>query len=271
MLRRFFAWNRVICDRIEDWLPRSFTVSFNRAYEAVMREVMAEASVKSVLDIGGGKKCFVAGMRVPEQGTRIVAIDVDEGELRQNRDVDAKVVGDVTVGLPFGDSSFDIVTSRSLLEHLSDNEAFARHAARVLRPRGYFVHLCPGKLAPFAVINQILPNAVARKLLYYFQPSFELECGFRAYYDRTYFSGMKGILERNGFEVVEIRRRYYQSIYFNFFVPFYLLSLLYDMVVAGLGVKNLASQLLIVARRAAVEPAFEAAPVSAPAERARSA
>lgn len=251
MLRRFFEWNRRVCDRIEDWLPPSFTVNFNRVYEAVVRDAMNAQPGQLVLDIGGGKKCFVAGMRLPGAGTRIVAIDIDEGELRQNNDVDARLVGDVTKGLPFRDQTFDIVTSRSLLEHLSDTEAFARHAVRVLRPGGYFIHLCPGKFAPFAMINHVLPNAAARRLLYYFHPSYEQDCGFRAFYDRTYYSAMKGILERSGFEVVEIRRRYYQSIYFNFFVPFYLISLLYDMTARTLGARNLASQLLIVARRRA--------------------
>jgi len=250
VLAEFFNWNRRVCEWIEEHvLPVGFTRSFNRAYEAVMEDAMAERPDQSVLDIGGGKKCFVAGLRKPECNTRIVALDVDEDELRLNEDVDARLVGDATRALPFGRNSFDIVTSRSLLEHLADTGAFIRDAERVLKPGGRFIHLCPGKFAPFAMFNHMLPDAVARRLLYAFHPNFEAECGFKAFYDGTYPSAMARKLESSGFEIVEIRRRYYQSIYYNFFVPLYLVFVLYDLAVYALGIRDLAAQLLIIARK----------------------
>ncbi len=60
---------------------------------------------------------------------------------------------------------------------------------------------------------------------------------------------MHRLLEDNGFEIVHRELRYYQSIYYTFFVPLYLLMVLYDLIVWKLGVENLACQMLFVARK----------------------
>ncbi len=44
------------------------------------------------------------------------------------------------------------------MEHLHDNAAFSRKFARALRPGGVMVHTFPCKFAPFALIDQLLPN-----------------------------------------------------------------------------------------------------------------
>lgn len=248
-LQSFFRYNRSICEKIEDRLPQAMTLSFNRLYEATVREAMNDSPGKVVVDIGGGKKCFVSEFRNSNLDTRIYAFDISESELRLNTGVDGKVVSDVTAALPLAGKSVDLMTSRSLMEHLSDTGAFMAHAYGVLKRGGYFIHLCPGKFTPFALINQILPPSIARRILYFFHPNFADECGFRAFYNKTYYSGVKRNLENAGFRVVEIRTRYYQSIYYTFFVPLYLTVLLYDWIVYALGIRNLAAQLLIVATK----------------------
>lgn len=267
MLQWFFRLNRAACDWIEDRLPAAFTRSFNRLYEAIVATEMNRLPGRSVLDIGGGKQCFIAAFRDPDRNPTIVALDIAEAELRLNAQVEDRVVGDATKGLPFADASFDIITSRSLLEHLSDTAGFFRNAQAVLRPGGSFIHLCPGKFAPFALCNQLLPDRLAQRLLYFFQPDFRAECGFKAYYDGTHYEGIRRRLEQAGFTDIRIHLRYYQSIYFDFFVPLYLVSLAWDLAAWALGARNLASQLIVVAQK----PAAEAAPAAPEREHAQAA
>lgn len=47
--------------------------------------------------------------------------------------------------LPFGDNSFDLVVSTSVLEHVRNKEEVFREVRRVLKPGGYAVHQFPGK------------------------------------------------------------------------------------------------------------------------------
>lgn len=248
-MERFINWNKRHSEWIESKLPKSFTVSFNRLYEQTASELMNQTLAKIVLDVGGGKKCFIANFRDPAIGTKIYAADILEEDLRVNADADGKMVVDATQTLPFADNSIDLITSRSVMEHLVDTGAFMREAHRILKPGGYFINLCPGKFAPFAVINQLLPPKLAHAALDFFHPSFSDDCGFKAYYNKTYHRGVEKNLSIAGFSFIEIKNRYYQSIYFNFFTPIYLISLTYDLINKFIGIKSLSSQLLIIAKK----------------------
>jgi ubiquinone/menaquinone biosynthesis C-methylase UbiE len=203
-----------------------------------------------VVDVGGGKACPFAHFRKEGSRTRIVAVDCSEEELRENEDVDEKVVADVTRGLPFPDASVDMVVSRSVLEHLRDVRSFVAEARRVLKEGGYFIHLFPCRFAPFAVINRALPHAVSRKILYSLVPETKGIGGFPAVYRDCYHSAMRRVLEDGGFEIEEMITSYYQSPYFSFFLPLYLLSAAYEALVRALGAKNLCAYLLVVAKKA---------------------
>jgi hypothetical protein len=52
-----------------------------------------------------------------------------------------------------------------------------------------------------------------------------------------------------GFELERVELRYYQSIYYKFFVPLFFLFLCYDLIVWGLSANKLCSQMLIIGRR----------------------
>lgn len=249
MLRKFFDANRRLCDWIEDRLPRDFTLNYNRLFVDTVAAKINRTSGKIVVDVGAGKTCHFLSKLGAESRPVLIGVDVAEEEIRDNGDLAMRIVGDVARGPLFRTDSIDFLVSRSVVEHLPDNAAFVAHSARALRSGGYFIHLFPGRYAPFAVINRLLPDAVARALLYFFFPEFRDPCGFKAFYDRCYYSAMAKALTDNGLVVESIHLRYYQSLYFKFFAPFYLISLLYDLLVYWSGFKNLGSQLLVVATK----------------------
>ncbi len=45
--------------------------------------------------------------------------------------------------LPYGDSSFDVVFNKSLIEHLNNPENFMREAYRILKPEGRLITMTP--------------------------------------------------------------------------------------------------------------------------------
>jgi SAM-dependent methyltransferase len=185
----------------------------------------------------------------------IIGVDRSGHELRLNPDLALKVVADAAADeFPFRDESLDLIVSRSVVEHLRNNEVFFASCARVLRPGGALIHTFPCKFAPFSLINQFLPNALARRLLAYLHPQWKEECGFPAFYDRCYFSAVQQLLERNGFRDPRFEFRYYQSIYFDFFLPLYALMLLYDLTCWMMGVRNLACGILVTAEQPAGNP-----------------
>lgn len=243
-LQGIFQTNRAIARNFIKYLPQASIHPF-KAYEKVVIQYMFSFKRPVILDIGGGAECFFSKYKPP--GSRIICLDISPEQLALNRDADELLVADATQEIPLPDASVDLVVSRAVMEHLDSPQAFLQHSYRVLKPGGYGIHVFPCKFAPFAMINSLLPSALSRKILFYFQPDFREKGGFPAYYRHCYYSGIKRLLHESGFQIKEIRDYHSQSVYFDFFLPFFLLSALYEIFT--LPIKNLASFLLVVARK----------------------
>jgi SAM-dependent methyltransferase len=250
LLARFLAANRRMSSAIEAHLPAPFTQHLHTLYKMEVAAAINTRPGQAVFDIGGGKDCpFLPFVKEPGAHL-IVALDRSDHELRLNRDLDNKIVADAASReFPFRDASADLIVSRSVVEHLHDSAVFFENCARVLRPGGLLIHTFPCKFAPFSLLNQTLPNRVTRRLLAYLHPQWEDECGFLAFYDHCSYSGIRTLLNRTGFQNPQFVFRYYQSIYFDFFVPFYILMLAYDLIAWGLGIRNLACAILVTAEQ----------------------
>jgi SAM-dependent methyltransferase len=256
LLARFIAANRRMSRAVEASLPTLFKRHLFTLYKYKVAEYVNRRPGQVVIDVGGGKECpFLPFIKDPGAHL-IVAVDSSDPELRLNPDLDHKIVADAAArGLPFRDGSADLIASRSVVEHLHDNEMFFANCARALRPGGVLIHTFPCRFAPFALINQLLPNQLTRRLLAYFHPQWQDECGFLAYYDHCYFAAVRALIEHNGFQNPSFTFRYYQSIYFDFCFPLYIVMLVYDLFTWIFCIRNLACALLLTAERGPTAPA----------------
>lgn len=244
----FFDANRRASVRIGERLPQA-KLDIEALFDDMVVERMSAAPGLVVADVGAGRSSPFARRRDPRLGTKIVAVDSSAEELALNTEVDEKRVADVTAQLPFGDEEVDIVSSRSTIEHLADVEGFVRESARVLRPGGYAIHLFASKFAPYALINQALPDEASARIVTFLRPGTVGKLGFPAVYDNSYDSAFRRVLERNGFDVERIHYGWYQSEYFAFLVPLFAVSALYELAVSKAGAHDLAARLLVIARK----------------------
>jgi SAM-dependent methyltransferase len=249
ILRTFVLANKRVSRAIEPRLPQAKFEIDGHYDRTVARYLNGLSGAAVAVDFGSGKECRFARYRSPGADVRIVGVDISETELAENQDVDEKRVADGTAGLPFDVAEIDLVASRYVLEHLADTERFIADSGRVLKPGGYSIHLFASKYAPASILNGVLPPPVSNRLLDLVHPECSGVIGFRAYYDETYPSGLASLLKRHGFEVVDIAVNYYQSHYYSFFVPLYVLNALYEMLVQAIRLENLAARAMIVARK----------------------
>ena len=247
MLREFVRLNSRVCSVIERYLPQA-KQNMSSLYEEVVAKHMLELERNSVIvDVGGGEKCAFAEFKPAR--SRIIAVDSSEQELCQNQDVDETRVADATKGLPFRDNEVDMVVSKHVLEHLHDIKGFVLEANRILKINGYFIHFFPARYALFAIVNRLIPGRLAQRLVHSFLPETKGTRRFRAYYDRCFYSGFRSLLSEAGFQVDKVYVSYYQSHYFSFFVPLFLLSSFYELLLYCISPKDLAACLLVVARK----------------------
>jgi ubiquinone/menaquinone biosynthesis C-methylase UbiE len=249
MLRKFFALNHRLCKAIEPHLPQT-RPGPSRVYRELVARYMNARGNQLIVDVGGGKRCPFARYRDEELGNTIVAVDASEDEMKGNQDVDEKRVANVAEGLPFKRNEVDIVASRYVLEHLEDVERFVSLSHEVLKEHGYSIHLLPSKFAPFALLNQLLSARLAQRIQFFIYPETRGGRGFVAYYDKCYYSALRDVLAKHGFRIVDARFNYYQSHYFTFFAPLYILSCAYELLLRAIGAKNLSPYLIFVAQKA---------------------
>jgi ubiquinone/menaquinone biosynthesis C-methylase UbiE len=226
------------------YLPLGGASAF-QVYEDTVISYMTRIFAPVILDVGGGTECCFSAFKPP--GGRILCLDVSQQQLANNRDADELVLADATKEIPLPDASVDLIVSRAVIEHMESPQDFFRHSYRVLKPGGCCIHVFPCKLALFAIINRLLPQTLSRKILFYFKPDSREKGGFPAYYHKCYYTKIRKILMETGFHVKEIRHYYNQSVYFEFFFPFFLLSALYEIIT--LPIKNLTPFLLVVVQK----------------------
>ncbi len=243
-MKKFFRWNKRIADAF--WEKCGYSDRrFYRYYEKKVRSLLKPGML--VYDVGSGGGCCYAHGKDEADGIRIIGLDIDYVRLRKNSAVDERIVTDITREIPLPYGQIDMLTSSSVLEHLSDQTTFVKNAYAALKDGGIFVSVFPGKFALFALINRALSNRLAQKLLFMIYPHLKDASGFRVYYDKTYFTAFRRLLRENGFTVLDIKCNYYQSDYFGFFLPFYFLSLLWDAFCRLFRIRNLCSQLCVAA------------------------
>jgi len=94
----------------------------------------------------------------------VVGVDVEESFETHNEQRPFAVRADIGA-LPFPSDSFDMVISRSVVEHLTDPPQVFREFFRVLRPGGKVVIITPNKYDYVSIIAAITPYWLHRSLV----------------------------------------------------------------------------------------------------------
>lgn len=249
VLRQYLDWN----SRISRWqrsmaarvIPHLANDGARVFHERVLQSLLSPGL--RVLDVGGGKHPGISLQTKQELGLHIVGLDISDTELVQApaeayNDI---VVGDVaTVNIP---GQYDLIFSRSVMEHVQDPASAIKNLSRVLAPGGTMAHFMPCRNAPFAVINRCLGNQAARRLLFTVYPHKRKDSGFQAFYDRCTPSELSRVVHDSNLEVVNVIP-YYRSDYASFFAPFYAIELLRQGLMCYLNWEDYAETFAIIVR-----------------------
>ena len=202
-----------------------------------------------VLDLGGGRSCRYASAVEPSGRVRLIAVDISPEELALNADVSETCIADVAAGLPLPDASVDLILSRALLEHVDGVPQAIRHMARVLRPGGVALHLVPCRYSIFGTAARLLPFRPLLWATHRFIPWTRGVVGFPVHYDHCYPQALEREFRAAGFAEVRLRWTWACTGYFIGFYPVFLLHAIYEQTVRRLGIRRLASYVMVRAVR----------------------
>ncbi len=95
-----------------------------------------------LLDIGCGRGDFTQAFK--DLGLDVTGIDRERGDKAVLEGIDVSLSNDLeNNAFPFEDNSFDIVFSKSVIEHIGNPNNFMRETHRVLKPGGRVVTMTP--------------------------------------------------------------------------------------------------------------------------------
>lgn len=115
-----------------------------------------------VLDAGCGRRLSLS--KELSGTARVVGIDLEPDLLTDNRSNPFGVRGDVTA-LPFVSESFDMVISRSVVEHLQAPVDAFREFARILRPGGILILVTPNKYDYVSLLAHLTPHSFHQRIV----------------------------------------------------------------------------------------------------------
>jgi SAM-dependent methyltransferase len=111
------------------------------APEPAVDKALALRGDEDLLDVGTGRGDFPGRLRAGGHRGRLVGVDLSEGMVAKARTLHRAVefMKADAAALPFPDASFDVLTARHMLFHVSDVPAALAEFWRVLRPGGRFL------------------------------------------------------------------------------------------------------------------------------------
>ncbi|WP_170320684.1 class I SAM-dependent methyltransferase [Patulibacter medicamentivorans] len=250
MIERWLEANRRLSARIASRWPYERGGSIGDRYVERAARLAADASPRRIVDVGAGRDTPYVRAVADRSDVTIVGIDVLPDDLEDNDALDVRIEADVVKdGLPARAGNAGLLTSRMVVEHLEDLDRFAAEVYDALAPGARTLHLFAARYSVFAILNRILPEAVARRVLFYLRPAAQDVCGFVTHYDHTHDSGARAAFRRAGFERVTTDVSYNVSPYFAFFVPLFVVARLWESLLRRLRLRNLGAYVLLYAEK----------------------
>lgn len=180
-------------------------------FPRLIRELAQDPGTRSVCEVGAGARPALDIDLVTRNGLEYTVCDISAEELAKAPPGYQTLEADIAGAMPLDSGRYDLVFSKTLVEHVADAERAHANVYAMLREGGTAVHMFPTLYAPAFVVNLLLPTAVTRWLLTKVQGSRRddqgLEGKFPAFYrwcrgpSAAQLQRLRGI----GYEVVEYR------------------------------------------------------------------
>lgn len=200
----------------------------------------------TVLDVGAGRSPTIACEHRPP-GCHYVGLDISSEELRSagRGAYQAVIAQDITRPIS-ADGPFDLVLSWQVLEHVKPIDRALDNLRDVVGPGGTLLAQLSGSFAVFALLARVIPHRARVMAMARFLGSAEEE-KFPTRYDRCYAGALERMLE--SWSSVKLVPFYRGAAYFGMSRPVQRAYLRYESLIAGRGVRNLATHYLVIARR----------------------
>jgi ubiquinone/menaquinone biosynthesis C-methylase UbiE len=231
------------------WLDNSFYPTFRSNWdndqfrELVLPHLDSQNTV--LLDIGAGRGAL-PHMNFKDKVKKAVGIDPGQ-EISGNPYLHAFEIGFGDDMPCFTNNSFDVVVSNNVLEHINDAQRFFNEVSRVTKPGGVVITKTPNLTHYMPLIARLTPHSFhlwVNKMRG--RPEVDT---FPTQYKANTRAVQKQLAEKAGLTIERFLLVEGRPEYLRFSVPTYLVGILYEKLVNGLGLDSLKIVLFTVMRK----------------------
>ena len=195
-------------------------------YDALYRDLIRTFLFpgQRILDAGCGR--YMKFSKELSDTADVIGIDLESTLEVDNRCAPFGVRGDLS-NLPFPTEYFDMVITRSVVEHLEDPPQVFREFCRVLKPGGKVVIITPNKYDYVSIVAALTPYRVHRALVSkIFQVS--EDDVFPTLYRANTLSSIERALNSSGFATIQLSTINHYPAYLMFSPLLFRLGVLYE-------------------------------------------
>jgi SAM-dependent methyltransferase len=224
----------------------------HKFYDALYREQIHRfiRPASQVLDAGCGR--YLKLCKELSGVARMVGIDLESTLETDNRSAPFGVRGDLS-RLPFASGCFDIVVSRSVIEHLSDPPVVFREFSRILRPGGILIMVTPNKYDYVSLIATLTPHWFHQRLVsrIFGVPEDDV---FPTFYRANTRSAIRKAMAASGLAEKQLISVAHYPAYLTFSPVLFRLGVLYERLTSLGFLSSLRSSILCVFEKAGTTP-----------------
>jgi len=192
-------------------------------HEAVEANVTSNSSI---LDIG----CGYEAPDLENLPQCHIKVGLDLETFRAIPGSTVRFVNGDCCALPFAREAFDLVTCRSVLEHVWDPFSLFDEISRVLRPEGAFVFLTPNRWDYVSLASSMIPNRFHPKLVQWMTGREEADT-FPTLYRANGTKRLRALANHAGLKVDRMDWIREHPHYLKFSVPTYLAGIMIEQIV----------------------------------------
>ena len=228
--------------KLNKWLSiplKKMEPNIDNQFEDLIKQ--ASKNSKTILELGGVSRPVLE----KNKNYRYVGIDIDDEFIYDNF-YNKFYCQSVEDELP---EKGDLIFSKYLMEHVKDVKMSYENQLSALASNGRMIHLYPLGYHPFSLLNKLIGNKLARRVIPLIRKGSEGVTGYPAFYSLGNAYSLEKFFKKKKGIKVDFKYHYGAVDYFSFFFPLALIISLFNHTAKFLGAKIFASNVLLVIQK----------------------
>ena len=162
-------------------------------YKSFLMEYISQNNLKNICEVGGGSNPSLPMTFIKEHGLKYTLLDISQEELNKASNDFHKVKADIASNEIINmqlESNFDFIFSRMVAEHVADDGIFHQNIYHLLKEGGLAFHFIPTLWTLPYLVNLLIPESLAYKILLWIDPNRNEAGHFRKF--PAYYKGCRG-------------------------------------------------------------------------------